>query len=384
MNFHLRLENATITDVKSEIINQKTKKHKIILFSVLATVIVAIASAVAILLFLSRVDYVLADTPTYEVNSDATISSLFFNISSGILKDGETLLDTAEIGERTKELTLVSRLGTEQIITAAYIVVDTTPPTISGDETELSFESGANPDILSHFEAEDNSKAPVELSLEGNYDPGTPGDYNVKVVAKDTSGNTSAKEIVLKITEPPRPARNTAAASNPYYIEVNREQNVVIVYSRDKNGVYSNIAKVFVASTGAPGSETPLGTFTVTDRHETLYLVGNVWGHYTLRINGHIFFHSVPYFSKGAPWDNLEYLEYNKLGSGASAGCVRLATADAKWIYDNITYGTTVKIYDSPTLPAGVTKPQAIKIDENSLNRGWDPTDPDPGNPWRQ
>ena len=102
-----------------------------------------------------------------------------------------------------------------------------------------------------------------------------------------------------------------------------------------------------------------------------------------MRINGPIFFHSVPYFTKGAPWDNLEYLEYNKLGSGASAGCVRLAAADAKWIYDNIPSGTTVKIYDSPTLPAGITKPSAIKIDETSPNRGWDPTDPDPNNPWR-
>ena len=40
----------------------------------------------------------------------------------------------------------------------------------------------------------------------------------------------------------------------------------------------------------------------------TFLLVGNVWGHYTMRINGPIFFHSVPYFSKGAPWNNLEYL----------------------------------------------------------------------------
>ena len=140
---------------------------------------------------------------------------------------------------------------------------------------------------------------------------------------------------------------------------------------------------MFVASTGAPGSETPLGVFTTSDRYETLLLVGNVWGHYTMRINGPIFFHSVPYFSKGAPWDNLEYLEYNKLGNGASAGCVRLAANDAKWIYDNIPYGTTVKIYDAPSLPTGVVKPSPIKIDENSPNRGWDPTDPDPNNPWR-
>ncbi|MBR3056314.1 hypothetical protein IKG64_03410 [Candidatus Saccharibacteria bacterium] len=47
-----------------------------------------------------------------------------------------------------------------------------------------------------------------------------------------------------------------------------------------------------------------------------------------------------------------------------------------------IATNTTVKIYDSPTLPTGITKPTAIKIDENSENRGWDPTDPGPNNPW--
>ena len=168
-----------------------------------------------------------------------------------------------------------------------------------------------------------------------------------------------------------------------YYIKVNRQQNVVIVYSQDQNGDYSNIAKVFVSSTGAPDSETPLGTYTISDRYEALYLVGDVWGHYAVRISGPYFFHSVPYFSKGDPyWNDLEYLEYNKLGNGASAGCVRLAAADAKWIYDNIDYGTTVEIYDSDTLPDGVVKPSAIKIDENNPNRGWDPTDPDPDNPW--
>lgn len=168
----------------------------------------------------------------------------------------------------------------------------------------------------------------------------------------------------------------------PYYVEVNRQQNVVIVYSLGQDGTYSNITKVFVASTGVSGFDTPLGTFTVTDRYETPYLVNDTWGQYGVRINGNIFFHSVPYYTKGAPWDNLEYLEYNKLGSFASAGCVRLATIDAKWIYDNIGYGTTVRIYDSETLPAGVSKPSIIKIDENSPNRGWDPTDPDPSNPW--
>ena len=60
-----------------------------------------------------------------------------------------------------------------------------------------------------------------------------------------------------------------------------------------------------------------------------------------------------------------------------------MTVRDAKWIYDNIANGTTVKIYDG-SLPSGVTKPSATKISSSSPNKGWDPTDPDPNNPWRK
>ena len=64
-------------------------------------------------------------------------------------------------------------------------------------------------------------------------------------------------------------------------------------------------------------------------------------------------------------------------------GCVRLTVRDAKWIYDNCPNGTMIKIYDGD-LPSGVSKPAAQKIDENDPRKGWDPTDPDPANPWNQ
>lgn len=360
----------------------KTKKSKVIFFSVFGAILVAVITVTTIMLMLSKIDYVLVENPVYEINTENPASSLFSEIKIGTLKDPDLLLDTKNIGEKSQKVTIVSQLGTETVLDVIYNVNDTIPPTITGDE-ELSFIAGDEVDILGKFAAEDNSNQEVALSIDGEYDLAKAGEYIINIVAEDQSGNKTPKQVTIKIAEPPHQAVTHPTSSGaPYYIEVNRQQNVVIVYSKDQNGNYSNIAKVFVASTGAPGSETPLGTFTTSDRYESLYLVGNVWGHYTVRISGPFFFHSVPYFTKGAPWDNLEYLEYNKLGSGASAGCVRLAAADAKWIYDNIGYGTTVKIYDSDTLPAGVAKPTAIKIDENSQNRGWDPTDPDPANPW--
>lgn len=169
----------------------------------------------------------------------------------------------------------------------------------------------------------------------------------------------------------------SAQTIDSYYIRVNRAQNVVMVYAAGDDYSSAKPLRTFVSSVGRADSETPLGTFRVSDRYPVLFLVGDVWGRYAVRINGPYFFHSVPYFSKGPDWDDLEYLEYNKLGEGASAGCIRLAVSDAKWIYDNIPAGTLVEIYDSAELPAGVVKPSALKIDLDSPDRGWDPTDPD-------
>ena len=164
----------------------------------------------------------------------------------------------------------------------------------------------------------------------------------------------------------------------PYYIEVNRKANCITIYTYDENGEYTVPVKAMACSVGR-GGNTPTGTFKSSTKYRWHTLNGGVYGQYCTRITGHVLFHSVPYRKQSN--DSLIYSYYNKLGSAASAGCIRLTCADAKWIYDNCKSGTIVKIFDgSGTGPLG--KPGTVKIDANSPNRGWDPTDPDPKNPW--
>ena len=63
--------------------------------------------------------------------------------------------------------------------------------------------------------------------------------------------------------------------------------------------------------------------------------------------------------------------DFNKLGKPASAGCIRLCIADAKWIYYNVPVGSTVIISDNEPMPLG--KPTVVKMPKNSV--GADPTD---------
>ncbi|MGM9916170.1 L,D-transpeptidase family protein [Anaerotignum sp.] len=166
---------------------------------------------------------------------------------------------------------------------------------------------------------------------------------------------------------------------HPYYITVNLTDNIVTVYEKDEAGNYTVPIKAFYCS---GGESTPEGTFQTIEKYEWRALFGDVWGQYATRITGHYLFHSVPYLEKDKT--TLEYDEYNKLGSTASAGCIRLCVKDVKWIYDNCPIGTTVKMYrgnvEEPLQPTPVKKINTADL----KRRGWDPTDPDPANPWRK
>ncbi len=210
----------------------------------------------------------------------------------------------------------------------------------------------------------------VSCQIDGDYDSSKEGEYPISVKAIDHSNNTSEASFVVKVIKP--------INIKPYSIDVLRNQNVVIVYGLDGNYEYTKVVKVFTCSTGK-NNATPVGNFSTTKGATWGALFGGVWGQYTTRIVGSILFHSVPYYTRNK--GNLEWEEYNKLGTQASLGCVRLAVRDAKWIFDNTPVGTPVHIYDGD-IPAGITKPVSIKIDGSSPNRGWDPTDSDPANPW--
>ena len=163
---------------------------------------------------------------------------------------------------------------------------------------------------------------------------------------------------------------------NPYAIYVNRKMNCVTVYTYDENGDYTIPVRAMICSCGK-NNATITGEFNLYFKNEWQPLYDNVYGHYTSGISGDFLFHSVPYHTPSP--DDLKAEEYNKLGEPASLGCVRLAIADAKWIYENCPKNTYIKIYDDDNAgPLG--KPESIKITD--LNCKWDPTDDNKDNPY--
>lgn len=174
-----------------------------------------------------------------------------------------------------------------------------------------------------------------------------------------------------------------AGVEKPYMIKVNRVLNCVTVYGIDENGFYSIPVKAMVCSTGKNVGDTPVGNGSITDKYTFHPMVDGTYGQFAVRfMEGGILFHSVPYYTKNK--NDLETEQFNLLGDVASLGCVRLCVRDALWIYENCPAGTDVVVYDDASDPGPLGKPEMIKIPVNSQYAGWDPTDPDPGNPWKQ
>lgn len=164
-----------------------------------------------------------------------------------------------------------------------------------------------------------------------------------------------------------------AKAASKYTIYVNRKTNLVNV-TDSKTG---KLVKAMYCSTGR-NYRTISGTYNTTAKYKWRPLIHGVYGQYSTRIHGPYLFHSVPYYSVNK--SKVSTKEYNKLGQQASAGCIRLAVTDAKWIYDNCKIGTKVVIGESRTLK----KPTRPKVKVSTKRKvWWDPTDPDSRNPYR-
>lgn len=166
--------------------------------------------------------------------------------------------------------------------------------------------------------------------------------------------------------------KKEAHAAGNYWLQVNKGTNVVTVFRND-----GTPERAFVCSVG---SATPIGTFYTPNKYRWHELDGPSYGQYCTRITAGYLFHSVWYYRNG-DYASQSYVQYNKLGTTASHGCVRLTVADAKWIYDNCPLGTRVTVMYGSSANDPLGKPVAIKVP--NVREGWDPTDPNPANPYR-
>lgn len=320
------------------------------------------------------------DTNSLEVEygSSFDASAIVSNYDGDLEVSGD--VNTHQVGDYPITYTLKKGALTKQY-QYTVTVKDTSAPVIALLDDVITVQKGSVFDmhsVVSRVSDTVDGDLTYESSLvdggytiDGSFDTNTVGTYPFTVTAQDNNGLQSQVQGYVVVGE---------ADTSPYMIRVNRALNTVTVYAFDVNGgTYSYPVKAMLCSVG---TETPVGIFQTFNKGRWRELFGGVYGQYVTDIVDNILFHSVPYYTQN-PGD-LEYEEFNKLGTSASLGCVRLDVKDVKWIYDNCALGMTVEIYDDADNPGPLGTPEAINIDTSSPNCGWDPTDPDVNNPWRQ
>ena len=170
---------------------------------------------------------------------------------------------------------------------------------------------------------------------------------NVDIWAKDGSSaqGWNLKASSFKYDEVVTNARNIIqgrSSGTNYYIVVDRGNTRTIVFQGGKNNWTPT--KNWLVSVGAPSSATPGGDYTISGRGYSFdgALGGTPYTCYywTNFLDNVYLFHSVPYHQ--GTWT----VQDDRLGGKISHGCIRMATDNAKWIYDNIPNGTSVCIYN--------------------------------------
>jgi len=258
----------------------------------------------------------------------------------------------------------------------------------AGDTYMLTIPDGV--DLRGVVFASDND-AVVRVDSAGRIDALSEG--TARIAAVSESFHSVCELTVKKAKESEEPSEVTTALfanldtleknqkngkENLYRITVNRRTNTVTVYTYDENGEYTLPVRAMIASCGTSGTDiTPVGKYALYFKEGWHLLYGDVYGMYVAGFDGPYLFHSVPYNTRNRA--DLETAEFNKLGTNASQGCVRLMVSDARWICLNCALNTPVTVIDADASADPLGTPPAVKINEKIK---WDPTDHDEKNPY--
>ncbi|MBQ8859873.1 MAG: L,D-transpeptidase family protein [Ruminococcus sp.] len=239
----------------------------------------------------------------------------------------------------------------------------------SSDESVLEVDSGGRVDAI--------KEGVAVITAQGEDFSG-----QCTVTVKKRENDSKKKEYTTAITANLDVVEKNKEDSSKalYNVKINRRTNTVTVYTYDDKGDYVVPVRAMVCSCGEMNEEniTPTGEYSVYFKNYWHALFGDVYGKYVTGFSGHYLFHSVPYEQTESY--TLKSDEFNKLGTNASQGCVRMMIADAKWIYDNLDMYTEVIVIDADEKEDPLGKPETVKIEESAC---WDPTDPHKSNPFK-
>lgn len=136
--------------------------------------------------------------------------------------------------------------------------------------------------------------------------------------------------------------KNQLEEKKTTFVEVNLSQMIARVHKDGKI-----VVEVPVKTKGKEGSwwETPAGLYRIETKERSHYSsMGHVSQPWSMQFQGNFFIHGWPTYDDGTP-----------VSSTFSGGCIRLTDENAKKIFDEVTVGTPILVYEKDFIPDAYT-----------------------------
>lgn len=183
--------------------------------------IIIIASIIIVLLAIGIATYVIIDRKkereedavalttkedlTVEFLEKAKVSDFIENLQGELVSDFE--VNTTKLGKSTVTFNYKSIRNKNKIKSFEIEVVDTTAPVIYMSST-MTVTKGTNKKLTDTILAGDNCDSNPTRKIEGEYDLNRVGNYNLKYIIRDASGNEASQKFTLKVVEPAKGGSN--------------------------------------------------------------------------------------------------------------------------------------------------------------------------------
>lgn len=184
---------------------KKKKKIKKIFKFISIITIISLITIITILIYKKQINKPIINLISdlnIEINSDINLLSLVESIKNGEILTKDTKVDTSKLGKQKIDIIIKNKNNQKATYTFEINIIDTTKPTINSNEEIITY-LGKDIDLLKQVSTTDNSNDSVSIEIEGNYDINKVGEYPLKYIVKDKSGNISTKELTLKVSKDP-------------------------------------------------------------------------------------------------------------------------------------------------------------------------------------
>lgn len=170
------------------------------------------------------------ETKEVEIKKELKIKDIVKKDDNIKIINGDDVIDTTKLGKKDVIIKYIDKSDKEYYETLVIEVMDKTAPNITSDD---SFEVilGSEIDLLSKAKVTDNYDEDVSLSIEGDYDLKKEGEYKLKFVATDASGNKTEKEFILNV-------KAVSIKTTGYYVYKTKETWHEFQFTKDNKVFY--------------------------------------------------------------------------------------------------------------------------------------------------